>query len=91
MDQEDKNILKKLVKLEEDNNRILHILLRAYRFNVAFQVLKWVIIIGSAVGLYYFFQPALQQFFEVYKNLGSIIQSPTSIFDSFQEGFNSSE
>ncbi len=88
MDQEDKNILKKLVKLEEDNNRILHILLRAYRFNVAFQVLKWVIIIGSAIGLYYFFQPVLQQFLEVYAGLGNIIQAPTSIFDSFQENIS---
>lgn len=88
MDQEDKKILQKLVKLEEDNNRILHILLRAYRFSVAFQVLKWVIIIGSAVGLYYLFQPLFQQFLEIYLGLGNIIQGPASFFDSFQGGAN---
>jgi len=88
MDPETKKMLQRLISLTEDNNRILHVLHRAHRFSIAFHVLKWIVIIGGAIGLYYFLQPVMEQFLEVYAGLGNFIQAPAGIFDSFQENFS---
>ena len=53
-------------KLLLENNRILHKLLSAQRWAMFWSVLRWAIIIGLALGSYYYIQPYLDQLLQVY-------------------------
>ncbi len=57
MSPEERELLNKCVSLSEDNNRILHAIRRSQSISQFVRVVYWVIIIGSAIGAYYFFQP----------------------------------
>lgn len=66
---EDRKLLERVVELAEENNKILRGLRRAARWGQFFTFIKWLIIIGSAFGAYYYLQPYLDQLMEVYKKL----------------------
>lgn len=56
-----------------DNNRILRKLLAHQRYLTLISVLKWVLIVGTALGAYYFLQPYIDQILLIYKDLGPIL------------------
>lgn len=53
----------------EDNNRILRKLLAHQRYNTIISVFKWALIIGTALGTYYFLQPYVDQVLATYEVL----------------------
>lgn len=57
MQPEDKELLKKTLALEEENNGILRSMQRSMRLARLMSIIYWVFIIGSAVGAYYLIQP----------------------------------
>ncbi len=57
MQPEDKELLKKTLALEEENNSMLRSIQRSMRLARFMSILYWVFIIGSAVGAYYLIQP----------------------------------
>jgi len=57
MTPEEKDLLKRVAELSEENNDMLRSMRRAMRFARFMSILYWVLIIGSAVGAYYFVQP----------------------------------
>lgn len=69
MDPELKHLLEKNIELNEQNNAMLKRLTKALRWNQFWGIVKWTIIIGSAIGAYYWLQPVLQRTLEGYETL----------------------
>lgn len=60
-----------LKKTVEDNNRILKDLKKRANVAATFTFIKWIVIIGVAIGAFTLLQPVAQQFWEAYKSLQS--------------------
>ena len=69
VDTEDKKALKEVLELSRENSKILHKMKRAAFLNKLVRVLYWVVIVGSAVSLYYYMQPLLEQLIRTYTDL----------------------
>ena len=80
MDPESKKLLEDTLTLAQENNKMLHALKRAMLWSRVISVLYWVLIIGSALGAYYFIQPYIDQVLGVYSGAKSNIDSMGSIF-----------
>jgi len=81
MSPEERELLKRSVSLSEDNHRMLRSIRRSMHISSIVSILYWVIIIGSAVGAYYFVQPYVNQIINVYdgvkgnlNNLNTMLQ-----------------
>lgn len=61
MTPEERELLHRAVALGEANNEILRGLQRNQRLSRFLSVLYWLIIIGTAVGAFYFAKPYIQQ------------------------------
>ncbi len=73
MDPEERELLQRSVALAEENNKMLHSMVRSQRIASIFRAIYWVFIIGSAIGAYYVLQPYLSQLMGVYSGAGSIL------------------
>ena len=72
MDREEsefKKLIEKTLRLAEENNRILKKMRRALRWGSFFRFIYWAIIIGTAVGAYYFIQPLLEPLMSTFQNI----------------------
>ncbi|MBI2100717.1 MAG: hypothetical protein HYT47_01735 [Candidatus Vogelbacteria bacterium] len=58
---EDRPTLQKILEQVEENNQMLHRLQRARRWAAAWSVLKLLIVLAAAGGLYYYLQPYLDE------------------------------
>ena|SRR3989338_567893 len=63
MNPEEQKMLERTLRLSEENNKILKKMHRSIQWGRFIHAVYWIIIIGSAVGAYYFLQP----FFEVFQ------------------------
>jgi hypothetical protein len=70
MDPELKRVLEEIIAISRENNKILRRMQNTARWGRAFRVFYWVIIIGSMLGAYYYFQPFIQVIAKQYE-LGS--------------------
>ncbi len=82
MDDEDRKLIYRVIKLEEENNAMLRSLVSAMRWGRAFKIFYWVLIIGLSFGAYYLIQPylntltnGLENSVEVLHNAGDIIKN----------------
>ncbi len=73
MDQDEKIKLQRVAELSEENNKMLKTLVRAMRWAKLLRVIYIIIIIGSAIGLFYFFQPYIDQFLDTYGSIKNSI------------------
>ncbi|MES3005384.1 MAG: hypothetical protein V4664_00350 [Patescibacteria group bacterium] len=72
MDQEIQEIraeLKKVSKLTEENSVILHAIQRRAKLALLWSFFRWMIIIGIAIGSFYYIQPYLEQLAIIYQKL----------------------
>lgn len=74
-DEELRELLKRNLEENKDNNRLLRKIVRVYRWQMFFSLVKWSIIIGSAFGLYYFFQPYLDNLTNTYSEIRQSLPS----------------
>jgi hypothetical protein len=84
MDFHDKDFFDRLMKLTEENNKLLHKLWRHAQIGRAVKILYWVALIGISIGALYYIQPFIDQFAEVYtgaKDSIGTFQSLMSLFD----------
>ncbi len=61
MDEELKRILDENLAISKESLKILKSIRRGNRLAVAFKLFYWLVIIGSAVGAYYFLEPYIKQ------------------------------
>ena len=71
MNQEERQLLEKTIKISEDNSRVLKYLQRAERIKRVTSIFKWVVIILLTVGSYYALAPYLDQFLQLYSTVNS--------------------
>lgn len=53
----------------DENTRLLKKLLLHNRWISLVAAVKWLVVLGAALGVYYYFQPAIDQLIELYKNI----------------------
>ncbi len=86
MQPEEKELLKKTLALEEENNGILRSIQRSMRLARFMSILYWVFIIGSAVGAYYLIQPYIDGITGAYTGTkDSFSSNLNTVLDSFKE------
>ncbi len=57
MTPEEKSLLERTYALAEENNEMLRSIRNANRISLILRIVYWVVIIGIALGAYYFIQP----------------------------------
>lgn len=67
-----KNDLARIEDLVGDNHDMIKRLHRAYRFNLFVSIIKWVLIVGFALGIFYYLQPYLEGVLKLYGSINSI-------------------
>lgn len=80
MSEEERELLKRSVELSEENNEILRAMRRAMRIGRIVKGVYWVLILGTAIGAFYFIQPYIDQFGQMYGDAKSSIDSFSSFF-----------
>jgi len=65
MDTEDKKLLKKNLRLSEENHEMLTRLQRNMRWSRGLRIIYWLVIIGGSFGVYYFIQPVVDNMREL--------------------------
>ncbi len=74
MQPEEKEMLKKTLELSQENNKILHSMRRQMLTGRIFRVIYWVVIIGAAVGVYYYITPYIDSAISAYGNVKGDLQ-----------------
>ncbi len=66
MSPEERKLLDETVELSRENNQMLRRMQSRLRLANFFSWLKWLIIIGTTIGAYYYLQPYLDQVLKMY-------------------------
>lgn len=61
--------LEEIRTLERENNEMLRSIKRYMKLGQVFGAIRWVIIIGGTIGVFYYFEPIFSQLLETYKDL----------------------
>ena len=69
MDPRDRDMLKQTLELVEENNQLLKRLHTSMVWGRAMRIIYWVILIGSAVGAYYYVEPYLNSLLKIYNSI----------------------
>jgi hypothetical protein len=83
MTPEERELLTKSIKLAEENNRMLRGIRRSARFSSFLRIVYWLIILGGAVGVYYFVKPLLDPFINGYNQMQKSVETVKNITVSF--------
>lgn len=67
-----KNDLVRIEDLVSENHDMIRRLHRAYRFNLFVSIIKWALIIGFTLGIFYYIQPYLEGVLKLYGSINSI-------------------
>ncbi len=81
MDPREKDMLKRALELSEQNNEMLRGMRRSMRIGMIFKVVYWLIVIGLAVGAYYFIQPFFDQVIDSYYEIQTSLHEADGLFD----------
>lgn len=84
METEEKKLLQNTFNLAEENNKMLHKVRGVQKRHAIFSVLKIVIIIGIAVGAYYFLQPFVKSVLKFIQDSGASIDQLKNLGSMFQ-------
>ncbi len=85
MQPEEKELLKKTLALEEENNDILRSMQRSMRLQRLMSFVYWIFIIGSAVGAYYLIQPYIEAITGAYGGAKDSISGFSEVFENFNK------
>lgn len=81
--------LKEILELSRENNKMLKKQMSVMRWSRAFSVAYWVVIIGFALGAYYYIQPYIEGVLGIYQDLGAGVQGLSTTIGSVNEGIGS--
>jgi hypothetical protein len=74
-----------LTDLTEDNSAKLHKLHRDMVLGRIWKIVYWTVIIGAAIGAFYFLQPYLETFIDVYGQVSETRSDLEGLFNSNSE------
>jgi len=81
---ESQELLEETLGLARENNKMLLSMRRSFRIAHVMSFLYWIFIIGSAVGVYYYIQPYLEQLVSLYDGAKSNIDSINDVFQNLK-------
>ena len=85
MEQEDRERLKRILELTEKNHKMVRKMYSTMRWGNLLKVVYWIVIVGVAVGAFYFLQPFLQSVQQTYKDLQVGVDGIRGTFSTLQE------
>jgi len=80
MQPEEKEMLKKSLELSQDNNKMLHAIRRGMFWGRIMRIIYWVVIIGAAIGAYYYIEPYLNGAIDAYGDVKGDLQNFGDLF-----------
>ncbi|MEK7116839.1 MAG: hypothetical protein AAB837_01580 [Patescibacteria group bacterium] len=80
MQPEEKEMLKKTLELAQENNNILHSIRRGMFWGRVMRVVYWVIIIGVAIGAYYYITPYIDSAVGAYGDMKGDLKNFSDLF-----------
>ncbi len=75
-----KSILANTLTLTEENNQMLKAMRRAQKLATFMRVVYWLIVIGIAIGAFYFLQPFIDQTESMIKGFSSTAENFKNVF-----------
>ncbi|EFK95784.1 hypothetical protein LDC_2200 [sediment metagenome] len=66
--------LDELLELTRENNKILTGMRSAQRWGSFFKLVYWMVILGSILGVYYYFQPTIQKYANTLQTAAGVLQ-----------------
>jgi len=75
MTPEERELLTHSIKLAEENNKLLRSMRRSARVSSFLRILYWIIILGSAFGVYYYTQPYIEAIIKSYNGMQENIEN----------------
>lgn len=82
MSPEERQLLEETLELSKENNKILRKMRRHMVWGTFFRLIYWAIFIGTAIGLYYYLQPYLDQLIDFYAGLSQRVDNVQAFFES---------
>ena len=61
--------LQEVLKLERENNKMLHAMRRGQRWHTVVMVIYWLVILGGMVTAYHYLEPYLRTLIETYNSI----------------------
>lgn len=80
MQPEEKEMLKKTLELSQENNKMLHSIRRSMKWGRVVKIIYWVVIIGAAIGAYYYITPYIDSAVGAYGNVKGDLKSFGDLF-----------
>ena len=74
MDSESRQLLQNTLALAEENNKMLHKIRGVQKRGTLWQVLKLIVIIGIALGSFYYIEPYLNKIIDLYNSVSGMQQ-----------------
>lgn len=71
---------KELLELARENNKMLKKIRRHMTMGTVFRFIYWAIIVGTAIGIFYFLQPYLEGVIKTYTDLTGSVDRVNSFF-----------
>jgi hypothetical protein len=75
MTPEERELLTQSIKLAEENNKLLRGMRRSARIASILRILYWVIILGTAFGIYYYTQPYIDGIIKSYTGMQQSLEN----------------
>jgi hypothetical protein len=85
MDPESKKLLEETHTLAEENNKMLHEVRNVQKWSTFWQTFKVLVIIGIALGSFYFLEPYINNAVNLYKSVSGTAQNANGTNSSFQD------
>jgi len=85
VDAKEKKLLKETAELARENQKLIKKVRRAQLWGRAFRIIYWVIILGVTFGAYYFIQPFVEQFLNIYEGISGGIDSVQNVGDNLPD------
>ncbi len=79
--------IEKLLELAEENNKLLRRLVNDLRWRRLFSLIKWALIIGVALGTFYYLEPYLKVIVELYQKIYGVSTGQSLDLKSVLGGF----
>lgn len=71
----DSKKMDELLELTRDNNKILRAMRRTQHISSFFTFVYWMVILGSILGTYYYFQPAIKKYMNAMQTSVNFLQN----------------
>jgi len=78
-------MLRKVMELSEDNNKMIKKMRRTMRFGFYFKLLYWILIIGAGIGAFYYSQPYIEKAGQAYSGLKENVDNAQNIYNSVKK------